>query len=118
MPAGTLGYHSSGFPASACVINLCQIGAAPTIPVELWLSGLLSGFPTQTAVARLGVNPTVQLSLKSFVVPVLAATWRPGRVRSPWQPNSMHWLRSSDMIDATTKATPGSTARNSAFAEL
>src|SRR5205823_13001435 len=108
MPAGTLEYHSSGFPASACVMNLCQIGAAPTIPVELWLRGLLSGFPTQTAVARLGVNPTVQLSLKSFVVPVFAATWRPGSVRSPWQPNDMQRLRSSDMMLAMMKATLGS----------
>jgi len=55
-------------------MNLCQMGAAPTIPVELWLSGLLSGLPTQTAVTRLGVKPIVQLSLKSLVVPVLAAT--------------------------------------------
>src|SRR5438270_5018378 len=100
MPAGT-GYHSLGFPASAWVMNLCQIGAAPTIPVELWLSGLLSGLPTQTAVARLGVKPTDQLSLKSFVVPVFAATVRPGSLRSPWQPNSRHRLRSSDLIEAT-----------------
>src|SRR5436190_24151912 len=94
-------------------MNLCQMGAAPTMPVELWLSGLLSGLPTQTAVARLGVKPTVQLSLKSLVVPVLAATWRPARVRSPWQPNDMQRLRSSDMIEAMMKATPGSTARYS-----
>src|SRR6202158_3955279 len=92
-------------------MNLCQMGAAPTMPVELWLSGLLSGLPTQTAVARLGVKPTVQLSLKSLVVPVLAAKWRPGGVRAPRQPKDMQRLRSSDMIDAMMKATPGLTAR-------
>src|ERR1700732_1357517 len=115
MPAGT-GYHSLGVLASACSMNLCQIGAAPTMPVELWLSGLLSGLPTHTAVARLGVKPTVQLSLKSLVVPVLAPTWRPGSVKSPWQPNDMQRLRSSDMIDAMMKATPGSMARHSLLA--
>src|SRR6202165_1100858 len=97
MPAGT-GYHSSGVLASACVMNLCQMGAAPTMPVELWLSGLLSGLPTHTAVARLGVKPTVQLSLKSLVVPVFAATVRPGSVRSPRQPHSRQRLGASDMI--------------------
>src|SRR5438067_9059877 len=112
MLAGT-GYHSLGLPARASTMKRCQIGAAPTIPVELWLRGLLSGFPTHTAVARLGVKPTVQLSLKSLVVPVLAATWRPARVRSPPQPNSRQRLRSSDMMDAMMKATPGSTARYS-----
>src|SRR5438067_13764337 len=94
-------------------MNLCQMGAAPTMPVELWLSGLLSGLPTQTAVARLVVKPTAQLALKSLVVPVLAATWRPARARSPWQPNDMQRLRSSDMTEAMMKATAGSTARDS-----
>src|ERR1700682_3986232 len=115
MPAGT-GYHSLGVLASACCMNLCQMGAAPTMPVELWLSGLLSGLPTDPAVARLGVKPTVQLSLKSLVVPVFAATVRPASVRSPRQPKDMQRLRSSDMIDAMMKATPGSTARYSFLA--
>ena len=81
-------------------MNLCQMGAAPTIPVELWLSGVLSGLPIQTAVASVGVKPTVQLSRKAWVVPVLAPTCRPGSVRSPWQPNDMQRLRSSDMMAA------------------
>src|SRR5438445_13446106 len=106
MPAG-FAYHSSGLPASACTMNLCQIGAAPTIPVELWLNGALSGLPTQTAVVRLGVKPTVQLSWKLCVVPVLAATWRPGRVRSPWAPNSRQGLRAADMIEPIMVATAG-----------
>src|SRR6202140_1799785 len=114
MPAGT-GYHSLGVLARACCMNLCQIGAAPTMPVGLWLRGFLSGLPAHTAVARLGVKPTVQLSLKSLVVPVFAATVRPGRVRSPWQPNSRQRLRASDMIEEMMKATPGSMARNSFF---
>src|SRR2546428_5426791 len=89
------------------------MGAAPIIPVELWLSGVLLGLPIHTAVASLGVKPTVQLSRKSCVVPVLAATRRPGSVRSPWQPNDMQRLRSSDMIDPMMYATCGVTARDS-----
>src|ERR1700737_3157866 len=92
------------------------MGAAPTIPVELLASGWLSGLPTHTAVARLGVKPTVQLSRKSCVVPVLAATCRPGNVRSPPQPNDRQRLRSSDMIELTIKATCWLTARNSFLA--
>src|SRR5438067_12473342 len=101
MPAG-VAYHWSGVPLSARTMTLCQMGAAPTMPVELWLRGRLSGFPTQTAVARVGVKPTVQLYLKFWVVHGLATTCRPGRVRSPRQPNSIQRLRSSDIIDAIT----------------
>src|ERR1700682_2470777 len=98
-------------------MNLCQIGAAPTIPVELWLSGVLSGFPIQTAVASVGVNPTVQLSRKACVVPVLAATWRPGRgrVRSPGQPIDIRGLGSPDMMEPIMNATSSLTARYSFF---
>src|ERR1700730_19293849 len=97
-------------------MNRCQIGAAPTIPVELWLSGVLSGLPIQTAVGRVGVNPTVQLSRKAWVVPVLAATWRPGRVRSPLQPNDRQRLRSSDMMERIMNGTPSLLARYSFLA--
>src|SRR2546428_7248973 len=97
-------------------MNLCQIGAAPTIPVELWLSGVLSGLPIQTAVASVGVNPIVQLSRKACVVPVFAATCRPGSVRSPWQPNDMHRLRSSDIMAARMYATSSLMARYSFLA--
>src|SRR2546430_4336339 len=44
--------YSSGVPASACVMNLCQMGAAPTMPVELWLSGLLSGRSEERRVGK------------------------------------------------------------------
>src|SRR5437588_7167596 len=81
------------------------MGAAPTMPVELWASGWLSGLPTHTAAARLGVKPTVQLSRNACVVPVFAATCRPGSVRSPWQPNDRQRLRSSDMMAAMMYAT-------------
>ncbi len=50
-----------------------KIGAAPTIP-ETFRIAVWSAFPTQTATARFGVYPTVRLSRKSLVVPVLAAT--------------------------------------------
>src|SRR5207249_854994 len=54
--------------------------------------------------------------LSAGVVHVVAATWRAGRVRSPWQPNSMQRLRSSDMIAAMMKATCSLTAREAFFA--
>src|SRR3989442_8111386 len=97
-------------------MNLCQIGAAPTIQVELWLSGVLSGLPIQTAVASVGVKPIVQLSRKACVVPVFAATCRAGSVRSPWHPNDMQRVRSSDMMAAMMYVTSSLMARYSFLA--
>src|SRR3989338_3929079 len=51
-----------------------QIGAAPVIPDARYDIGVLSLFPTQTATKKFGVYPIVQLSLRSFVVPVLTDT--------------------------------------------
>src|SRR2546423_15438838 len=96
-------------------MTLGQMGAAPTMPVELGLRGALSGSPIHTAVASVGVYPTVQLSRNACVVPVLAATCRPGSVRSPWQPNSRQRLRSSVMIAPRVYATSVLLVRNYIF---
>src|SRR2546428_446934 len=91
-------YQSGATPVRACDMNWCQIGAAPTNPVELWLRGVLSGFPTQVTVVNVGVNPSVQLSRKPSDVPVFAATCRPLKVRSLLQPNSRHRFWSSERM--------------------
>src|SRR3972149_2736005 len=62
----------SGLAVSAARMNSCQIGPAPDTPVTFTI-GALSALPTHTPTARSGVYPTVQLSRKSVVVPVLAA---------------------------------------------
>ena len=81
-----------------------KIGAAPTMPLTFRI-GVWSALPTQTATARFGVKPTVRLSRKSFVVPVLAATWWPGITRSLSRPNESERLRSSESICAMMKLT-------------
>src|SRR3990167_6298270 len=60
--------------SSTFSISACQIGAAPVIPETIPLIGLLSLFPTHVATTREGVYPIVQLSRRSFVVPVLTDT--------------------------------------------
>jgi len=52
----------------------CQIGPAPSTPETLAI-GRLSALPTQTPTARSGVAPSVQLSRKPVVVPVLTAAF-------------------------------------------
>ena len=71
-PAGIAGQRSVT-PVSACAITWCQMGAAPVMPVVPCIAES-SAFPTQVAVASCGVQPTVKLSLKFSLVPVLAAT--------------------------------------------
>ena len=53
----------------------CQMGAAPLMP-EMLRIGVLSALPTHTPTAIPGVNPTVQLSRQSVVVPVFTAAGR------------------------------------------
>lgn len=60
-------YETTGVPAVTPSMYVCQIGAAPVIPLvtpRLRPNWALSptGSPTQTAVSTLGVQPTVQLS--------------------------------------------------------
>ena len=59
--------------------------------------------PTHTPVTRSGVYPMVQLSRKSFVVPVFAATWK-GRFRSELRPNIQERASLSERIDEIRKA--------------
>src|SRR5690606_5445176 len=61
-----------GNPSVAAVITSRQIGAAPSTP-EMFTIGRWSGFPTQTPTTRSGVNPIVQLSRNSLLVPVFTA---------------------------------------------
>src|ERR1700716_671501 len=73
------------------------------------VKGELLGFPDQTAVARLGVYPTVQVLPKSSEVPVLAPARRPLRTSGVPVPKTAARLLSSDMICSMMKATLGST---------
>ena len=61
--------------------------------------------PTQTAVRRFGVQPTVRLSTKKSDVPVLALTRRGFRVRNPLRPNSLMRLLSLLVISSMMYAT-------------
>ena len=61
-------------PARDSIVILLQIGDDPETPEATFSIGELSLFPTQTPIALCGVPPIVQLSLLSFVVPVLTAT--------------------------------------------
>src|SRR5512141_1535265 len=74
MPSGCLNC-STGMSFSANSMKSCQIGPAPVNPLERSMDEL-SLLPTQTPVTSCGVKPSVQLSLKSLVVPVLAAAGR------------------------------------------
>src|SRR3990172_10614321 len=71
-------------PIAACITS-AQMGAAPVRPLVPSIS-VLSGLPTQTPTARSGVKPRVQLSRKSPVVPVLAATLK-GKLSTELAPN-------------------------------
>src|SRR3989344_1789265 len=74
MSGGSAG-HTGFFPRRTRDIISFQIGAAPVIPeTSAWFIGVLSLFPTHTVVTYSGVYPIVQLSRKSFVVPVFALT--------------------------------------------
>src|SRR3989344_9038166 len=64
---------SLGLFFNASRIILLQMGAAPVTPEAIFPIGLLSLFPTHVATKILGVQPIVQLSLLSSVVPVLTA---------------------------------------------
>ena len=55
-------------------------GPQPVIPETPCMGWPLKS-PTQIPTVQSGVNPTVQLSLKSFEVPVLAAAGK-GRLRA------------------------------------
>jgi len=54
-------------------ITRAKMGPAPLIP-ETPCMGVPSKFPAQIATVRSAVKPTVQLSTKARLVPVLAAT--------------------------------------------
>src|SRR3990167_4943984 len=54
-------------------IILFQIGAAPVIPETIRLMDELSLFPTHVRTKKFWLKPTVQLSLRSLLVPVLTA---------------------------------------------
>ena len=63
------------FFSSTFRMSLFQIGAAPVTPeTSAGFMGELSLFPTHVATRASGVNPMVQLSRKSSVVPVLTET--------------------------------------------
>jgi hypothetical protein len=66
----------SGIFFSASSIKARQIGA--TIRPEISFMERLSLFPAQVPTARFGVYPIIHASRLSFVVPVFAATSRPG----------------------------------------
>src|SRR3989338_4771026 len=68
---------STGNRSSAAFINSCHKGA--TMYAAIFFIGRLSLFPAQAPTASDGVYPTIQASLKSLVVPVFAATSRPGK---------------------------------------
>src|SRR5260370_11688822 len=65
---------SFGLFCNKCSMISCQIGAAPVMPEAIELMRELSLFPTHVATTYEGVYPNVQLSRKSFVVPVFAET--------------------------------------------
>ncbi len=78
--SGSGGKFSTGVPLRAADIKAFQIWPAILLPPYPAFIFELSLFPDQTPATSDGVYPTVQASLYSFVVPVFAATGRPGRV--------------------------------------
>src|SRR3989338_2551006 len=84
----------------------CQIGAAPVIPEAKLFIGVLSLFPTHEATTKSGVYPIVQLSLKSFVVPVLTETAWFAIFNAEFAPNSKRRALLSAKISEIMKATP------------
>src|SRR3989338_6986723 len=68
-------------------MNALHMGPATTMPGSLFM-GELSLFPTHTPVTRiLGLYPTTQPSLKSWVVPVFTATCLSGKYKREFAPN-------------------------------
>src|SRR5690242_5550253 len=89
------------------VITAFQMGEAPVRPVELTIGSPLL-LPTQTPTATLWVNPTVQLSLKSVVVPVFTDVTRPPVLSGLFDPISMLRATLSLRMSRISKAIRGS----------
>src|SRR3989338_4038854 len=85
-------------------IILFQIGAAPVIPDTTFDIRVLSLFPTHVATKKFGVNPSVQLSRKSLVVPVLTDTVLPLMLRKLPVPKAIARAPLSDKICEIKKA--------------
>ena len=92
-----LGNGQESRPSVAFDMYFCQIWAGNEPPVTdlpwtLFMSRPSSGYPIQTAVVSLQVNPTNQASRYSSVVPVLPATGWPILAAVPVPPSTT-WLR-------------------------
>ena len=86
---------------------LLHIGDAPETPDATLSIGELSLFPTQTPTDLCGLPPIVQLSLLSFVVPVLTAICLPETFNNEFGPNASVRAELSDKIFEIIYASSG-----------